>query len=91
MEGTVDASASAGKDLVLTLDKYLTYLTEQALAAAVTKHGAKAATSVMIDPRTGEILAMASVPGYNPTVPLTQLSGARATGPSPTLTSPDPS
>ena len=69
MEGTVDASASAGKDLVLTLDKYLTYLTEQALAAAVTKHSAKAATSVMIDPRTGEILAMASVPGYNPNSP----------------------
>ncbi|MGA7744243.1 MAG: penicillin-binding transpeptidase domain-containing protein [Polyangia bacterium] len=69
MEGTVDASANAGKDLVLTLDKYLTYLTERALEEAVSKHGAKAATSVMIDPRTGEILAMASVPGYNPNNP----------------------
>ena len=69
MEGTVDASASAGKDLVLTLDKYLTYLTERALEEAVSKHGAKAATSVMLDPHTGEILAMASVPGYNPNSP----------------------
>ena len=69
MEGAVDASANAGKDLVLTLDKYLTYLTERALEEAVSKHGAKAATSVMIDPRTGEILAMASVPGYNPNNP----------------------
>ena len=69
MEGTVDASASAGKDLVLTLDKYLTYLTERALEDAVKKHNAKAATSVMIDPHTGEILAMASVPGYNPNNP----------------------
>ena len=69
MEGTVDASASAGKDLVLTLDKYLTYVTERTLAEAVRKHNAKAATSVMIDPRTGEILAMASVPGYNPNAP----------------------
>jgi cell division protein FtsI (penicillin-binding protein 3) len=69
MEGTVDASASAGKDLVLTLDKYLTYLTERALEEAVRKHNAKAATSVMIDPYTGEILAMASVPGYNPNSP----------------------
>ncbi len=69
MEGTVDASASAGKDLVLTLDKYLTYLTERALEEAVRKHNAKAATSVMMDPHTGEILAMASVPGYNPNSP----------------------
>src|ERR1700690_902294 len=69
MEGAVDASANAGKDLVLTLDKYLTYLTERALEEAVSKHGAKAATSVMIDPHTGEILAMASVPGYNPNNP----------------------
>jgi len=69
MEGTVDSTASAGKDLVLTLDKYLTYLTEQALAKAVKEHNAKAATSVMIDPRTGDILAMASVPGYNPNSP----------------------
>jgi cell division protein FtsI (penicillin-binding protein 3) len=69
MEGTVDASAAAGKDLVLTLDKYLTYLTERALEAAVSKHNAKAATSVMLDPHTGEILAMASVPGYNPNSP----------------------
>jgi cell division protein FtsI (penicillin-binding protein 3) len=69
MEGTVDSSASAGKDLVLTLDKYLTYLTERALEKAVKEHNAKAATSVMIDPRTGEILAMASVPTYNPNDP----------------------
>jgi cell division protein FtsI (penicillin-binding protein 3) len=69
MEGTVDSSAAAGKDLVLTLDKYLTYVTERALEAAVSKHNAKAATSVMIDPHTGEILAMASVPGYNPNDP----------------------
>ena len=69
MEGTVDASASAGKDVVLTLDKYLTYVTERALEEAVKKHNAKAATSVMIDPHTGDILAMASVPGYNPNAP----------------------
>ena len=69
MEGTVDASANAGKDLVLTLDKYLTYVTERALEEAVSKHNAKAATSVMLDPLTGDILAMASVPGYNPNSP----------------------
>ncbi len=69
VEGSVDSSATAGKDLVLTLDKYLTYVTERALLAAVQKHNAKAATSVMMDPRTGEILAMASVPGYDPNNP----------------------
>jgi cell division protein FtsI (penicillin-binding protein 3) len=69
MEGSVDSSATAGKDLVLSLDKYLTYVTERVLEDAVSKHGAKAATSVMLDPHTGEILAMASVPGYNPNDP----------------------
>jgi cell division protein FtsI (penicillin-binding protein 3) len=68
-EGAVDVSATAGKDLVLTLDKYLTYVTEQALEKAVKEHNAKAATAVMMDPHTGEILAMASVPGYNPNEP----------------------
>jgi cell division protein FtsI (penicillin-binding protein 3) len=69
VEGTIDEGATAGKDLVLSLDKYLTYVTERALAEAVKKHQAKAATSVMVDPRTGEVLAMASVPGYDPNNP----------------------
>jgi cell division protein FtsI (penicillin-binding protein 3) len=69
VDGVVDASSSAGRDLVLSLDRYLTYETERVLAETVHKHGAKAGMSVMIDPHTGDILAMASVPTYNPNDP----------------------
>jgi cell division protein FtsI (penicillin-binding protein 3) len=69
VDGVVDSSSSAGKDLVLSLDRYLTYETERVLAETVQKHNAKAGMSVMIDPHTGDILAMASVPTYNPNDP----------------------
>jgi cell division protein FtsI (penicillin-binding protein 3) len=69
VDGAIDASSSAGKDLVLTVDRYLTFETERILAETVQKHNAKAGMSVMLDPRTGEILAMASVPTYNPNEP----------------------
>lgn len=69
VDGAIDASSSAGKDLVLTLDRYLTFETERVLAEAVRKHNAKAGMAVMMDPGTGDILAMASVPTYNPNDP----------------------
>jgi cell division protein FtsI (penicillin-binding protein 3) len=69
VDGAIDSSSSAGKDLVLSLDRYLTFETERVLAEVVAKHNAKAGMSVMIDPHTGEILAMASVPTYNPNDP----------------------
>ncbi len=69
VDGAIDSSSSAGKDLVLSLDRYLTYETERILGETVAKHNAKAGMSVMLDPRTGEILAMASVPTYNPNDP----------------------
>jgi cell division protein FtsI (penicillin-binding protein 3) len=69
VDGAIDSSSSAGKDLVLSLDRYLTYETERILAETVHKHNAKAGMSVMLDPRTGEIIAMASVPTYNPNDP----------------------
>jgi cell division protein FtsI (penicillin-binding protein 3) len=69
VDGAIDSSSSAGKDLVLSLDRYLTFETERILAETVQKHNAKAGMSVMLDPRTGEILAMASVPTYNPNDP----------------------
>jgi cell division protein FtsI (penicillin-binding protein 3) len=69
VDGVVDSSSSAGKDLTLTLDRYLTYETERVLAETVQEHNAKAGMAVMLDPHTGDILAMASVPTYNPNDP----------------------
>jgi cell division protein FtsI (penicillin-binding protein 3) len=78
-DGAVDALASTtGSDVVLTIDRYLTFITERALAAGAAEHQAKAAIAMMIDPRTGELLAMASVPTYNPNDPGSATeSGAR--------------
>ncbi|MEL7209106.1 MAG: penicillin-binding protein 2, partial [Actinomycetota bacterium] len=66
--------ATAGHDLVLTLDQRIQYVAEQALVEHCDATGAQGATAVMADPRTGEILAMATarrgddgcfVPNYN--------------------------
>jgi cell division protein FtsI (penicillin-binding protein 3) len=55
-----------GSDLVLTLDPDLQLISEQALDAAVKRTHAKGGTLVALEPHTGEILAMASMPSYNP-------------------------
>jgi cell division protein FtsI (penicillin-binding protein 3) len=78
VEGLVDTSAAAGQDVVLSLDKYLSYVTETALAEAVKKNNAKGGVAVMMDPRTGEILALANVPTYDPADPRDSITrGAR--------------
>lgn len=56
----------AGTDLVLTLDRAIQYQTEQALGAAVQRHGAVGGSAVVLDARNGEILAMASAPTFHP-------------------------
>jgi cell division protein FtsI (penicillin-binding protein 3) len=69
VDGAVEAPSTAGSDVVLTIDRYLTFVTERALAAAAAEHQVKGAVSIMMDPRTGEVLAMASVPSYDPNDP----------------------
>jgi cell division protein FtsI (penicillin-binding protein 3) len=58
--------AVPGTDLVLSLDQQLQYVTEQSLARAVREHKAKAGSVVVMSPRTGEILALANVPTFDP-------------------------
>ncbi len=55
-----------GDHLLLTIDKYLQYQAEKILAAAVARHQAKGGQAIVMVPQTGEILAMASVPVFNP-------------------------
>jgi len=55
-----------GRDLVLSIDRKLQYLAYRELKAAVEAHKAKAGTIVAIDAKTGEILALANLPAYNP-------------------------
>lgn len=57
-----------GSDLALALDSRIQYIAHSALKAAVEKHSAKAGAVVVADTRTGEILALANWPTYDPNV-----------------------
>lgn len=57
---------SKGDDIQLTIDEGLQYIVERELDRAMSKWKAKAATAIMMDPFTGEILALADRPTYNP-------------------------
>ncbi|HVV17493.1 MAG TPA: penicillin-binding transpeptidase domain-containing protein [Polyangia bacterium] len=70
IDGALETPSTAGSDVVLTIDRYLTFITERALAAGAAEHHAKGAIAIMMDPRTGEVLAMASVPTFNPNEPV---------------------
>ena len=58
--------AREGADLVLTIDRSVQYLVEAHLARALQEHGAVSGTIIVMDPRTGAILAMASTPCFSP-------------------------
>ncbi|MGA0832000.1 MAG: peptidoglycan D,D-transpeptidase FtsI family protein [Polynucleobacter sp.] len=55
-----------GQDLQLSIDSKVQYIAYNALKSAVEKHKAKAGGAVVLDVRSGEILALANWPSYNP-------------------------
>lgn len=55
-----------GSDVVLTIDQNLQYMLEKGLDGAMARHQAKAAMAIIQRVKTGEILAMASRPGFDP-------------------------
>jgi cell division protein FtsI/penicillin-binding protein 2 len=59
-------SPRPGIDLVLTIDRTFQALTEAELQRALTETGSKSGTIIVMDPRTGAILAMASLPSFDP-------------------------
>jgi len=61
-----DVGARDGLNVVLTIDSAIQHIVETALADAAQKHTPKSITGIVIRPRTGEILAMASLPDYDP-------------------------
>lgn len=61
-----DTEGDSPWDLRLTIDVKLQYVLERELKNAVEKAEAQAGVGVIIDPFSGEILAMASVPSFNP-------------------------
>lgn len=58
--------AQPGRDLRLSLDAAIQHVVEGELAQAVERHEARGGSIVVLDPRTGRVLAMASQPGFDP-------------------------
>ncbi len=55
-----------GNDVYLTIDRNIQYLAETELQSAIKKYGAVTGSVLIMDPRNGEILAMASYPNFDP-------------------------
>jgi cell division protein FtsI/penicillin-binding protein 2 len=62
--------AKPGTSLTLTLDERLQFVAEREIAAAVVAHNANSGSVVVMKPDTGDILAMASYPTFDPNVPV---------------------
>ena len=64
----LERAPTAGGSLELTIDEQLQYIVERELRAGVEEKRADGGTAVVMDPHTGEILAMANWPTFNPNV-----------------------
>ncbi len=64
-------------DVTLTIDEVLQYITERELQRAVERSRAKAGTAIVMDPWTGEILALANQPTFDPNLYKQTSSAAR--------------
>lgn len=65
-ESDDDAEREPPKDVVLTISRSIQYKTEEALKKGVEAANAKSGVAIVIDPKTGEILAMANYPTFDP-------------------------
>jgi cell division protein FtsI (penicillin-binding protein 3) len=75
-----EVQPNPGQTVVLTIDQTIQYRTEQALIAAVERAHAKSGTAIVMDPQTGEILALANAPSFDPNQPPTDAAEARVNG-----------
>jgi stage V sporulation protein D (sporulation-specific penicillin-binding protein) len=59
----------SGKDVILTIDEVIQHFAENAADQVMNDNKAKAVTIMVMNPKTGEVLAMANKPDYNPNEP----------------------
>jgi len=61
-----EIAATQGQTVVLTIDQAIQYQAERALQEAVQRSHAKSGSAIVLDPRSGEILALANAPSFDP-------------------------
>lgn len=61
-----DSFNDRGNDVVLTIDRDIQFLAESELQRAITESGSTSGTIIIMNPRNGDILAMASYPTFDP-------------------------
>jgi cell division protein FtsI (penicillin-binding protein 3) len=66
LDSRVEAEAQAGVTLTLTIDERMQYVAERELKAGVEAKHARSGTAIVMNPYTGEILALANYPTYDP-------------------------
>jgi cell division protein FtsI (penicillin-binding protein 3) len=66
--GRVEKQPDPGENVVLTIDEKIQYIVERELARAIGETHAEAGTVIVQNPHTGEVLAMANWPTFNPNV-----------------------
>ena len=66
VQGVEGLKIPPGADIHLTLDTSIQYLAEKELEATITKVRAKAGVAIVVEPSTGEVLALANYPSFNP-------------------------
>lgn len=66
---SIEERPKPGRHLLLTIDKQLQYFTELTLRDAARRYNAEEATAIVMRPGTGEILALANVPTFDPNEP----------------------
>ncbi len=59
-------SALDGRDIVLTIDRSVQFITERRLKEGVEKYNAQSGSVIIMDPYSGDVIAMANYPNYNP-------------------------
>ena len=75
--GRAERPPTAGVSLELSIDSFIQHVAERELRAAVREHGADGGSVVVLDPRTGDILALANEPTFNPNAWRRAPAGAR--------------
>ena len=64
--GRLERPPTAGASVELTIDEYLQHVAERELRDGVARNKAAGGTAIVMDPKTGEILALANYPTFNP-------------------------